>query len=183
MAAPDNLSRLRGQAPDEISAVLESARSAVDQEFHLSQRLDTKMQYQFAVTAGWFGVAQTFAAVVLNRADVPPFWIGLVLVLGGLSIASVAWAIRETFAVWKLRPDKGIDPEKLKVWADRVHARDPVVPGEIAKEYAVLLDERRSRNEQRASAIKTSYKWCGYSVAITTAELIVALVSRLLFSG
>ena len=90
--------------------------------------------------------------------------------------------MNKSFAVWKLRSDKGVGAAELKAWADRVHQRDPQVLGEIAKYFAVLLDERRQRNKIRSDALERSFRSCALSVKVTTIELLLVLGVRLLTS-
>lgn len=164
-----------------MSPLIEAGRGALEEEFQLAQRLDTKIQYQIAVTAGWFAVTQTFAAAVLNRAEAPRFWIIVVIVLGVLAVLTLYHALRATFEVWRLRPDKGVSSEHLRNWTNRAHQHDdPQVAGELAKEYAVLLDQRRANNDTRAGALQTSFWWCGVAASVIGIEFIAALGVRLL---
>lgn len=180
MATPDNVHHMPGNAPPDAAAVADAARAAYEEEFQVGHRLETKIQYQFALTAGWFAITQTLAIAVLNVPQVTRFWKVLTLLVALVAGLAIFIAIMKTFNVWKLRPERGISVEHLKEWAKRVHKRDPQVPGELAMEYAVALQSRRESNDKRVTAVGTSFRWCGISVAVTALELGFALTVRML---
>lgn len=179
MTLPHNVRQLPNSAPEDIGHVVESARAAVEEELKLSERLDRKIQFQFAVAAAWFGATQAFVAAILGTR-VPAGWVIAILGLAIVATGLMAKAIQTTFSVWKLRPDKALDPDDIAAFADRVHERDPTVPGEIAKHYAVVARSRRERNEERVTAVQNSFEWCAYAVAATFGELLLALAARLI---
>ena len=168
------------EPPETISVVVDAAKATLEQEFQLSQRLDSKIQYQLAVATGWFGAAQLAAVGLLADGDVDDGWLAATttLALGTLFLLAVA-AFR-AFGAWKLRDDIALSPDQLRGWIDRTYARDPQAAGELGKAYARVLEERRSNNDKRVTAVEKTFFWCAVAVGLAAVELVVALAARIL---
>jgi hypothetical protein len=171
-----------GAAPDVqpggTAEIAEAARSAIAQEFQVSERLDAKARNQVAVGGAWYALVQAIASIAIkqyldNGGDTDLF--AVLIIVAGAAAFALAVSIFFSYGVWKLRDEQEITHESLEEMA--ASARDPAVDllQQFVQHYGFILWSRRKNNKQRAESLMVATRWWIGSIVIGLAELVVAL--------
>ena len=160
-----------------LSEVLSTARAAVEQEFQIAERLDSKARGLVTIGAQWFAVAQAVAAVAYATHR-PHTW--MVWAVGGIAfVAAAALATLFVFCsmVWSIRDEEAVSPRGLLQMRDAVLHEQALV--KLVDHYASILRDRRVTNRSRADALATA-QWTWFAaMALPLLELGFALATRL----
>ena len=91
--------------PEVLPEVVSAARAAVEQEFQISERLDSKARGLVVLAGQWFAVAQAVSAVAYSTKN-PHDWM-LYTVAGLAAAGAVALGATFVFAwkVWRVRDE------------------------------------------------------------------------------
>lgn len=163
--------------PPDLTEVLSTARAALDQEFQISQFLDTKARGLVTVAAQWFGIAQAVAAVAYATKK-PETW--MLLSVAGVALAgAVALGVVCVYCwkAWKIRDEFAVSPMALLKMRDAI-SKDGS-PAQLVDHYAARLKDRRSTNAQRADAVSGAEIAWFFAMAIPLVEIGLALATRL----
>jgi hypothetical protein len=168
-----------GGHPESSRLIAEAAKAAVDQEFELTNRLDSKARNHMAIAAGWFGAVQAVTASSLAATGLDRNWVwagGLLIVLGGAALCLAMWM---SYQVWRLRIEKAVAPSELTTMLDLAERPDVDIQRRLAEYYIALLEHRRTSNAKRREALKKSLWWWGAALVIPFVQLILAMAARL----
>jgi len=162
----------RNEPSDGLAEVLNAARAAVEQEFEISERLDSKAR-GLATTAGqWFAVVQAVSAIAYsaNKADETLLY----GVAGTAALGAVLLSVTFCFcwSVWKVRDEPAVSPGGLM----QMKQSEPDL---LVDHYATMLRDRRATNKQRVDALQVAQLvWFG-AMALPLVQLGFALATRL----
>jgi len=178
VSAVEHVSASPNAQPEEVSALLETARSAVAQEFQVAERLDAKSRNQVAVGGAWYAVVQATAAIAIKQYvdNGGSSWLfAAIVALASVSGVMLAVAILYSYSVWKLRDEQEITHESLQEMSTA--ARDPSVDllSQLVDHYGFILWTRRKNNKDRVASFRKSTPWWIGSILFGIVELIVAL--------
>lgn len=176
---PDN----PGAAATQLSILLASATSAIDEEFKRSERLDAKSRNQLAITGTLFAVVQAAVIGLLNgllggesdtgaSAFVP--WLA---VTGAAAASATMVAVAVSYRSWKLRDDPTLSIKTIRAYIDAARQGNPAVGVKLVRAYADIAEGRRTNNAERAEALEAAAKACGVALAFITIELVLAFVA------
>lgn len=165
------------EPPAALPEVLNTARAAVDQEFQISERLDSKARGLVVLAGQWFAVAQAVSAIAYSTKDAHD-WM-LYCVAGTAAAAAVALGFTFFFAwqVWKVRPEEAVSPGGLMQM--KAVADDPGSMGSLIDHYATTLRNRRLANKRRSNALEVAERVWFAAMAFPLLQLGFALATRL----
>jgi len=163
---------------DDLKAVLEVARSEIEQEFKISERLDNKARNQVALAGTWYALAQVIAGIAFRLHPATSLWsvvVGVVAAAGGVLVALTMYY---SYGVWRLRAERDFTPDAIRQMLADAENDKPVIEG-ITRTYANTLAVRRQNNAERDSAFTESTRWWLFASGVTLAEILVALAAVL----
>jgi hypothetical protein len=173
------MTEIEEHAADDLNAIIGEARSAIDQEFAISERLDSKARGQVTLAGQWFAVVQAVSAVAYSASH-PRHWL-LYCVAGTALAGGLVLAVLFGFsaAVWRTRKEPALSPRALAEM--KAIAADPdrnLLPA-LVDHYASILRDRRVTNRTRVDAL-TKSEWFWYvAMTVPLSELGFALATRL----
>lgn len=167
----------------QLSILLFSATSAIDEEFRRSERLDLKSRNQIAITGTFFAVVQAVVIGLLNgllggdatndaSAFVP--WLAIA---GGIAAIAMLAAVVVSHRSWKLRDDPTLSIKTIRTYIDAARQGNPAVGVKLVSAYANIAEGRRTNNGKRADALDDAAKVCGIALLFISAELVLAFVA------
>jgi hypothetical protein len=163
---------------DGLKYILDLAKTEVDFQFRVAERLDSKARGLFALAGAIFAAAQALALRedVLNRLSdgdrshlIKVATIAGVLV--GLALLSTAYAIF-------VRKEKSVESKTLFNWMNQLAQKnitDADVSQRAVQLYVTLMHERQEKNKGRAKVLFFVQVLCLLAIAASVWELIVAL--------
>lgn len=164
--------------PEILPEVVSAARAAVEQEFQISERLDSKARGLVVLVGQWFAIAQAVSAVAYSTKD-PDDW--MLYTVGGLAVAgAVALGIifLFTWKVWRVRDERAVTPQGLEQMKQAA-LTDPDAMSLLVDHYASHLGDRRTTNKVRSDAL-TVAQWISFAaMALPLIQIGFALATRL----
>ena len=173
--APGDVGEVR-----DLSMVVETARAAVEQEFQIAERLDSKARNQMAVSGTWYAVVSAIAGLALRAqldSGANNLLFAAIVVTAGAGAVCLIVALFFSYGVWRLRTETEVTHEGLsEMLAD---ARDPSVDvaEKLVEHYRALLAHRRANNKERSAAFARSVDWWIAAVVLALIELVLALAA------
>jgi hypothetical protein len=185
-ASPSGAQRLdvlEGAGDDGNSSRLDLAiaalRARVDEEFKITERLDSKSRQAFALAGGGFAIAQTVAFGSFGQAQVDGAARFVTLGLAAIAAIFLTLTAHRLTDAEELRPEEDIDPSKIEEWARDLNDED------FAKHMVVhlrVVAERRAASNERRAEYFNGHRgvlfWSRWTLLLTGAELIFAIVFR-----
>lgn len=164
--------------PATLSEVLATARAALDQEFHIAERLDAKARGLVTLAAQWFGIAQAVSAVAFTTKQ-PHDWmlwtVGGTALAGGIALGALCIYC---WHVWRVRDEPAISPAGLLQMHDAA-TQKPEAAKLLVQHYASMLRDRRKTNNARVDALGAAqFVWFA-AMALPFVQLAFALATRL----
>jgi hypothetical protein len=172
-----------GASATQLSVLLSSATSAIDEEFKRSERLDAKSRNQITIVASFFTVVQAVVVGLINGslggtehhgASSFVLWLAIV---GALASAALVAAVFVSYGSWKLRDDPTLETETIREYIDFARDGNPVVGVNLVAAYADIAQGRRDNNALRATALERAAKACGAATLLIAAELTLAFIA------
>lgn len=167
------------QRAESLTEVVSVARSAVEQEFQVSERLDGKARGQVTLAGQWFAVAQAVSAVAFAAKGVDGwllYAVGLAALVGGvLLVATFVMSSR----VWKVQSEDAVHPHGILQLRQRALDDDDGALDVAIRHYASLLQSRRLTNKTRVQALETAEKLWPWAMAPPLVQIGFALAARL----
>jgi hypothetical protein len=166
-----------GMATAELGQAIESARSMVDEQFQIAERLDRKARYQAATSGTFFAVAQAIAINAISGANLSTGWIAT---LAAFALPSAFLTIGSLVAAshaWKTQIEKDLPVADLRDLIDRMQRGDEFAMRELAHHYVNLAEERRAGNKDRVKRVGKASSAVLLSVSLTGLELVLIFVS------
>jgi hypothetical protein len=190
MSAMSEAAGLTSKVPDDggasatqLSVLLSSATSAIDEEFKRSERLDAKSRNQITIVASFFAVVQAVVVGLINGslggtehhgASSFVLWLAI---FGALASAALVVAAVISYGSWKLRDDPTLETETIREYIDYAREGNPVVGVNLIAAYADIAQGRRANNALRASALDRAAKACGVATLLIAVELVLAFIA------
>jgi hypothetical protein len=180
---PTRESEAAGSSATQLSILLSSATSQIEEEFKRSERLDAKSRNQITITATFFAVVQAGVIALVNGSLAATEKHGsssFIPVLAGIGIVAgiaVAIAVALSYNAWKLHDDPALSPKTITDYRDAARAGNPAVGVKLIDAYVKILSGRRENNETRAKALERAGIACGVAFGLIAVELIAAFVA------
>jgi hypothetical protein len=164
--------------PDGLNYVYEVTKNELDQQFRISERLDSKARGLFALAAAVFAAAQALALRPdvlegLGKSD-KDHLVHVATIAGGVLLG----ALLSTAVAIFVRRDKSVEPTVL---IDDLNGlamgtkSDTQVSQSLVSIYISLLDKRQKKNQSRAKLLWLVQILCVAVIAVSAWELILAL--------
>ena len=162
-----------GKGLDHALGVLQSR---VDEEFRISERLDTRSRQAFGLAAAFFAVVQTVAFGAFAQEDVTSLervFMLISAVLGGIALAGVAHRLTHGE---QLQDESDIEPDAIIRW---LQEKPNAFTEQLVTELSVTAQARTDNNEIRGrnfEAVVTTTRW---TLILAGVELLVAISVRI----
>jgi type VI protein secretion system component VasK len=167
-------------AASRLGLAIEALRARIDEEFRITERLDTKARQAFALAAAVFAVGQTVAFGSFAAGNVVRSERVAILILAVMAALALALTAHKVADAEDLRRERDIDPSAIERWArerdDEMFAREMVV------HLREVADRRAANNEKRAqvySGHRGVLYFVRWTLILTGVELLLALVFRI----
>ena len=153
-------------------------RARVDEEFRISERLESKARQAFALTAGFFAVVQTIALGGLAQDMVHTaerVWLLAAALCAGVALLVVAHRLVNGA---ELLEEADVKPDAVVEWCNK--ATDPeYVSVRLVAELARMANRRTENNEIRAIHYDRVAYAARWAIIFALLELLTAIVVRL----
>lgn len=167
----------------QLSILMSSATSAIDEEFKRSERLDAKSRNQLTITGTFFAVVQAVVIGLLNgllggdEGNDASAFVPWLAVAGGVAAIAMFVAVVVSYRSWKLRDDPTLSIQTIRAYIDAARQGNPAVGVKLVSAYADIAEGRRTNNAKRADALDDAVKGCGVALVFIGAELVLAFVA------
>lgn len=168
-----------GGSDGELEQAIAVLRSRVDEEFRITERLDSKTRQAFALSAGFYAVIQTVAFGSFAQSEVSsPERAALlaVAVAAGALLARVAYVATRAE---ELRDERDIKPSSIVDWANAAGQDNEYVRSHLVTGLRDTAEARAGSNEKRAARYESVVDAARIAMIAVGVELIVAIVARL----
>jgi hypothetical protein len=172
-----------GASATQLSILLSSATSAIDEEFKRSERLDAKARNQITIVASFFAVVQVVVVGLINGSlggtehHGASSFVAWLAIVGAFASAALVVAVLVSYSSWKLRDDPTLETETIREYIDYARDGNPVVGVNLVTAYADIAQGRRDNNALRATALDCAARACGVSTLLIAAELVLAFTA------
>jgi hypothetical protein len=167
----------------QLSILLASATSTIDEEFKRSERLDAKSRNQLTIAGTFFAIVQAVVIGLLNgllggdgNNDASAFvpWLAIA---GGAAAIAMLVAVLVSYRAWRLRDDPALSTKTIKAYIEAARQGNPAVGVKLVGAYADIAEGRRKNNGARAEALDDAAKACGVALLFTAVQLVLAFVA------
>jgi hypothetical protein len=180
---PSSASGDDGASATQLSILLSSATSIIDEEFRRSERLDAKSRNQIALTATFFAVVQAGVIGLINgtlgsskghpASSLVPWLAGS----GGLAGIALVVAVVISSRAWRLLDDPALKIKTIRDYLGPAREGNPAVGAKLVDAYSDIAEGRRANNKTRAVALEAATKACGAAFVCIAIELTLAFVA------
>jgi hypothetical protein len=161
---------------DQAIAVL---ASRIDEEFRITERLDSKTRQAFALSAGFYAVIQTVAFGSFAQADVSGterVVLLLCAVAAGGLLARVAHLVTRAE---ELRGETDIRPSAIVKWANEAGDNPEHVRSQLVTQLSDVAEKRDAENKKRGGRYDAVVDAARLALIAAGVELLVAVAARL----
>jgi hypothetical protein len=169
----------RGGGGKDLEQAITVLRARIDEEFRITERLDSKGRQAFALAAAFFAVVQTVAFGAFAQGDVTAnerVWLAGGAVLAGLSLVAIAHRLSHAEG---LLEEADIRPDAIVTWANEADGDPEYVSARLVSELANVANRRNENNATRSGKYDRVAAATRLALALTGLELLVAIVVRL----
>jgi|GEM_PF-3575243 len=167
----------------QLSILLSSATSAIDEEFKRSERLDTKSRNQITIVGSFFAVVQAVVVGLFNGSlastehHAASSFVPWLAVAGAAASIATLIAAYVSYASWKLLDDKTLGIGTIRAYVDAARKGNPVVGVNLVMAYSEIAEGRRENNAKRAKALERASGFCGVAMLFIGIELVLAFIA------
>jgi hypothetical protein len=172
-----------GASATQLSILLSSATSAIDEEFKRSERLDAKSRNQVTIAGSFFTVAQAIVVGLINGSlggspiHQPSSFIPWLAAAGGVAALAMIAALIVSYEAWKLRADEALVVDTIRDYIPPALEGNPRVGVNLVEAYADIAQQRRHNNSDRAESLERATVACGVTIAFIAVELVLAFTA------
>lgn len=172
-----------GGSATQLSILLDSATSMIDEEFKRSERLDAKSRHQVTIVGTFFAVVQAGVIALVNgslgkteehgaSSFVP--WL-----MGAAGVAALALLVAFLFSywAWRLQDDPALSPDTLDDYREAARQGNPAVGVKLVDAYTKVARGRRENNQSRAESLESAATACVVAAIFIAIELGLAFVA------
>lgn len=154
-------------------------RARIDEEFRVTERLDSKARQAFALAAGFFAVVQTvafggFAERTVNGDEKVALL--LAAVVAGVLLVRVALRLANSE---ELLEEADVKPQAIVKWCNEAGNDREYVPVRLVTELARMADTRAKNNATRSGRYDQAAAATRLALIFAGMELLTAIVVRL----
>ena len=177
--APTSVAGQGGTSSKDLEQAITVLRMRIDEEFRITERLDSKARQAFALAAGFFAVVQTVTFGGFAQGDVSsPERVGLLVaaVVAGVGVIVVAHRLTGSEG---LLDEDDVTPEAIVQWCNAAGEDPEYVSVRLVGELSRMARSRSKNNEVRTTRYDTVALAARWSLILAGVELLVAIVVRL----
>jgi hypothetical protein len=167
-----------GGTEQDLEQAIRVLQARMDEEFRISERLDSKQRQAFALAAAFFAVAQTVAFGSFAQGNLHSSaraLIGILAVAAALVLVMVMHRLRDGE---ELRTEDDVRPDAIVKWCNE--ADDPgYVSARLVGELSEVAKRRSDSNKLRATNYDRVADVARWSLIATAVELLVAVALRI----
>jgi len=159
-----------------MGPVLDSIRADVDEQFKISERLDSKARNLIAIVGAFFTVVQTLSKDAFLSAAATT---DERLTIGGLGIVAafmIVAAIIMTAKAWQLVKEGLMPAKHFQRIVDETYEGSTRGPRDLAALYIQVLAVRRASNATRADRLRTASGLCLAATLVALVQFVVAMI-------
>ena len=162
----------------ELDRVLTVLRGRIDEEFRISERLDTKARQGFATAAAFFAGAQAAAVASLAQANLGS--VGKLAILASALAAAIALGVVANLlhSSEKLREERDLLPEDVMEWCCNL-AEPNAIAAHLIQGLAEVASYRATSNAARVARCEDVSLAARWTLLICGIELACALATRI----
>lgn len=168
-----------GAGSKDLDHAIATLRARIDEEFRISERLDTKGRQAFALAAAFFAVVQTvtfgsFAQSTINHGE----RVGMLIaaVAAGAAVAFVAFTL---VSGEKPKEQEDVKPEFIVKWLNEAGDNPEYVSVRLVSELSRIARGRANNNATRTRNYDLVAAATLAALVFAGTELIVAIAVRL----
>jgi hypothetical protein len=167
----------------QLSILLSSATSAIDEEFKRSERLDAKSRNQIMIVGSFFTVVQAVVVGLFNGSlagtehHAASSFIPWLAIAGAAASVTTIVAGVYSYKSWKLLKDPTLSINTILAYIPGARDGNPAVGVKLVEAYAGVAKGRRENNEKRAAALNIAVRACGVALLFISIELVLAFVA------
>jgi hypothetical protein len=166
-----------GHHEADLAQAITLLRARIDEEFQVSNRLDSKQRQAFALATAFFAIVQTVAFGAMDTNGVTQderILIGLTGVVAG---AFVVWVATRLIEAESLKSEDDVKPEAIVGWYETA-TKPTDFAGHAVQELRVVAERRRDSNKVRADRVRDVQGAAALALVFTGVELLAALVVK-----
>jgi hypothetical protein len=167
-----------GGSADDLEQAIAVLRARMDEEFRVSERLDSKQRQAFALASVFFAVVQTVAFGSFAQSNLHTTQraiIGALAVLAGMVLIVVMHKLNNAE---ELHAEDDIRPEAIVAWCNEADGPG-YVAARLVGELSDVARRRSNSNKERARNYDSVANAARWSLIATGVELIVAIALRI----
>ena len=169
-----------GGGGDDLYQAITVLRGRIDEEFRITERLDSKSRQAFALAAAIFAVVQTVAFGSFGEDTVGSgerIALLATALLAGLVLVVVAHRVRN---IEDLLPEEDTKPGTIVEWCNEAPRDDPeYVPSRLVGELGRVADARAANNKRRAAKYEEVEAASRLALIAAALELVLAIAVRI----
>jgi hypothetical protein len=163
-----------------LQSILEVTRGALNQEFQITDRLETRARHLTTLGGAWFAVSQVVAATSLDPAGASHGWALAVGATGLVAAVSLAWLFAAARRVWRVQRVPATSANAVQAMIVDGERDEESLLRNLINQDVYLLGERRRENAQRGNALQLAESLFGLLSLAALAEIVVAVTARML---
>jgi hypothetical protein len=167
-----------GGSADDLEQAITVLRARMDEEFRISERLDSKQRQAFALASVFFAVVQTVAFGSFAQSNLHTTQraiIGGLAVLAGLVLIVVMHRLNNAE---ELHAEDDIRPEAVVDWCNEADSSG-YVAARLVGELSDVARRRSNSNKVRARNYDNVANAARWSLIATGVELLIAIALRI----
>jgi hypothetical protein len=161
---------------DKFAQVIESARSMVEEQFRISERLDRKVRYQAGTAGAFFAVVQAVVVNAAVRAQGLDDWTTTLAIFAVPATLITIGAFVAATGAWRTQTEKDLPIQDLRAMVEGVSHGDENTSRNLAFHYLNLAEQRRIGNAERLNRVRRVADITLLSIVLTGAELALVFV-------
>lgn len=167
----------------QLSILLDTVTSIIEEEFKRSERLDAKSRNQITIAGSFFAVVQAVVIGLINgslgggEGKPASSFVMWLAVAGGAAGIAMLVALRFSYSAWKLRDDPALKVKTVRDYVEFARNGNPAVGVKLIEAWTDVADGRRANNKKRAERVEEAAIVCGIAMAFIGIELVLAFVA------
>lgn len=172
-----------GSSATQLSILLDSATSMIDEEFKRSERLDAKSRNQVTIVGTFFAVVQAGVIALVNGSlgsteeHGASSFVPWLMIAGGVAALALVAAVAFSYRSWRLHDDPALSPDTLDDYREAARQGNPAVGVKLVGAYTKIARGRRENNEKRAESLESAAVACAFAMVFVAIELALSFVA------
>ena len=168
-----------GSGGNDLGQAITVLRARIDEEFRISERLDSKARQAFALATGFFVVVQTVAFGGFAQSTVTTDERFLLLAAAVIAAGSLIVVAHRLTNGEELLEEADVKPQKIVQWCNEADDDPEYVSVRLVSELAHMADRRNENNIIRGRNYDNVVFAARWALILAGVELLTAIAVRL----